>query len=611
MATQKILTSFLKNILGLSFLEKLYSDNLEEIKQFGFWTTAVKYLNLPIDIHPDELNHIPTSGPTVIVSNHPFGGVDGIILSYLVEQKRQDFKIFVTNMLPEKLPEVKKHFLDVELYSKDNNEKSKNKEAIQSAIDYVNSGGCLIIFPAGTPSQAKTPFGKATDLNWRNGAAKIIHGSQANVVPVFFDGQNSNFFQMAGLIFPKVKIVRTLLLGREVIHRMNKSIKVKIGSYISFDKLKDLSVEETTSFLRSRVYLLKKPELRAPQKLAEIKKNLIPLKFRKSSKIHPIIDPIPTSKLIQFLQNYRLEYPESVLLDSNRYSVLIIDGSKANDDFLLELGRLREVTFRAAGEGTGKRCDLDEHDSTYHHLIVWNEKKQWISGSYRLGLSPYILNQKGIRGFYTQPFFNIKKEFFSKLGDSIELGRSFVRAEEQSQWILFYLWKGIARFIYQNRNYMHMFGSVSISKDYSERSRQLISKYFMIHHGDNMKLDDFYSAEIPYDFKSDLNEADVNNILSTIKDRSDLSKVVADLEPDLKEIPVLVYRYAELGARYLTFTVDPDFGFTLDGFIVLPIKKIPKEQLKKYLSEDEVNQFLGITSKVEPILNTETLNETN
>ncbi len=611
MATKTLITSVLKNLLGLTFLEKLYQDHIEEIKQFGFWTTAVKYLNLPIDIHPDELNYIPPSGPTVVVSNHPFGGVDGIILSYLVEQKRQDFKIFVTNMLPEKLPEVRKHFLDVELYSKDNQEKSKNKDAIQRAIDYVKGGGCLIIFPAGTPSQSKTPFGKAVDLDWRSGAARIIQASEATVVPVFFDGQNSHFFQITGLVFPKIKIVRTLLLGREVINRMNKSIKVKIGSHITFDKLKDLTIEQTTAFLRSRVYLLKKPELRAPQKLAEIKKNLIPLKFRKSIKVHPIIDPIPTSKLIEFLQNYRLAHPDSILLDSNRYSVMLVDGSQANDDFLLELGRLREITFRAAGEGTGKRCDLDEHDSTYHHLIVWNEKKQWISGSYRLGLSPFILNQKGIRGFYTQPFFNIKKEFFTRLGDSIELGRSFVRAEEQSQWILFYLWKGLARFIYQNRNYMYMFGSVSISKDYSDRSRQLISKYFMKHHGDIMNLDDFYSAEIPYDYKSDLNESDVNNILNTIKDRADLSKVVADLEPDLKEIPVLVYRYAELGARYLTFTVDPDFGYTLDGFIVLPIKKIPKEQLKKYLSEDEVNQFLGLPQIPEPNLKTVSLNESH
>lgn len=592
MNTKDLVTSFLKNLLGLTFLEKLYMDHIDEIKKFGFWATAVKYLNLPIDIHPDELNHIPTSGPTVIVSNHPFGGVDGIILSYLVEQKRQDFKVFVTNMLPEKLPEVKKHFLEVELYSKDTKEKTKNTNSLNSAIDYVKSGGCLIIFPAGTPAQSKTPFGKATDLDWRSGASKIIHGSQATVVPVFFEGQNSRFFQITGFVFPKVKIVRTLLLGREVISRMNKSIKVKIGSPISFKNLKHLDINQTTAHLRSRVYLLKKPEMKAPQKLAAIRKNLIPFKFRKSEQVHPIIDPIPTTKLVQFLQTYRIDHPEAVLIESNRYSVIMVDGSHANDDFLLELGRLREITFRAAGEGTGKRCDLDEHDSTYHHLIVWNEKKQWISGSYRLGLSPFIIKQKGLRGFYTQPFFNIQKDFFEKLGDSIELGRSFVRSEEQSQWILFYLWKGIAKFIYLNRNYIHMFGSVSISKDYSERSRQLISKYFIKHHGDDMSLDPYYSAEIPYDFKSDLNDVDVQNILNTIQDRTDLSKVVADLEPDLKEIPVLVYRYAELGARYLTFTVDPDFGYTLDGFIVLPIKKIPKEQLKKYLSEVEVNEFL-------------------
>ncbi len=593
MNAKSIATSFFKSILGLSFLENLYKQHIDEIIKFGFWTTAVKYLNLPIDLHADELNNIPTSGATVVISNHPFGGVDGIILAYLVEQKRQDFKLFVTNMLPEKLPEVRKHFLDVELYSKGSFDKSKNNSALENAIDYVKHGGCLIIFPAGTPAQAKTPLGKAVDLEWRSGASRIIHGSQATVVPVFFEGQNSRFFQITGLLFPKVKIVRTLLLGREVLNRMNKSVKVKVGSNISFSKLKNLSLQDTTSYLRSRVYLLSKPELKAPQKLAKIKNSLIPFKFRKSDKVHPIIDPIPPSKIAHFLQKYRQENPESALIESNRYSVIMVDGSQASDDFLLELGRLREITFRSAGEGTGKRCDIDEHDSTYHHLIVWNEKKQWISGSYRLGLSPYILKQRGVRGFYTQPFFNIQKEFFDQLGDSIELGRSFVRSEEQSQWILFYLWKGIAKFFCLNTNYMHMFGSVSISKDYSDRSRQLISKYFMKHHGDDMSLDPHYSAEIPYDFKSDLKDTDVENILNTINERADLSKIVADLEPSLKEVPVLVYRYAELGARYLTFTVDPDFGFTLDGFIVVPIKKIPRDQLKKYLSEEDVKTFLG------------------
>lgn len=582
-----------KAILGVTKIEKLYNKHRDEIVKVGFWTTAIKYLNISINVHADELNNVPTAGPTVVVSNHPFGGIDGIVLAYLVEQKRSDFKLFVTNMLPERFPELKKYFLDVELYSKGSEERSRNNKSVETAIDYVKQGGCLIIFPAGTPSQSKTLFGKAMDLDWRTGASKIIHGSQANVVPVFFEGQNSRSFQMAGLVFKKTKIVRTLLLGRELLKKINKSVTTKIGSNLSFSTLKDLDHVQTMAQIRARVYMLRGPETKAPKKLAQIKKNLIPHKFRKSNKIHQIIDPIPTRKLLSFLEDYKKQDPESVLLNSNRYTVMLVDGSRSNDDFLLELGRLREITFRSAGEGTGKRCDIDEYDSTYHHLIVWNEKKQWISGSYRLGLSPFILKQKGPRGFYTQPFFNIKKEFFDKIGDSIELGRSFVRKDEQSQWILFYLWKGIAKFFFKNKNYLHMFGSVSISKDYSERSRQLMAKYFRNQHGDDLDLIQYISPQIPYDYKSDLSEKEIGLVLDSIPNHNVLSKVVTDLEPDLKEVPVLVYRYAELGARYLAFAVDPDFGFTLDGFIVLPIKTIPKEQLRKYLSEEEVTAFLS------------------
>lgn len=591
---KKLIIRFFKYILGVTKLEQIYSDNRSDVIKIGLWASAVKHLNLPINVHADELNHIPTEGPTVVISNHPFGAADGLILGYLVEQKRKDFKLFVTNILPQIAPEAKHHFLDVELYSKNDQNRSNNNLVLESAIDYVKNGGCLIVFPAGTPSQAKKLFGKATDLEWRSGVSKIIHGSQATVVPVFFEGQNSRLFQIVGLLFRGLKTARSLLLGRELLRKMNKPTQVKIGSFIPYSTLKGLDHPETLARLRARVYMLRKPELRAPQKLAKFRKNLIPYKFRKSSKVHPIIDPIPTSRITNFLQDYRTTHPESVLIESNRYSVLLVDGSHASEEFLLELGRLREITFRNAGEGTGKRCDIDEHDATYHHLIVWNEKKQWISGAYRLGLTPYILKQRGIRGFYTQPFFNLQKEFFDKIGDSIEFGRSFVRAEEQSQWILFYLWKGIARFFYVNPNYMHMFGSVSISQDYSERSRQIIAKYFIKSNGDHSDLKKYYSAEIPYDYKSDLKDSEVDLILKTIPDRAALSKVVSDLEHDLKEVPVLVYRYAELGAQYLTFTVDPDFGYTLDGFIVVPIKKIPREQLKKYLPEDEVDRVLNL-----------------
>lgn len=594
---KKILFSFIKYILGFSKLEKIYLTNREDIAKFGLWSIAIKELNLSINVHPDEFNHIPTTGPTVIVSNHPFGGADGIVLSYLVEQKRKDFKVFVTNMLSEQFPETRKNFLDVELYQKDYKNHSNNTTAVQSAIDYVKEGGCLIIFPAGTPSQSKTFFGKATDMEWRSGAAKIIHGSQALVVPVFFEGQNSRFFQIVGHLFRGLKGLRTLFLARELLRKRNSTIPLKIGSNISYDILKNFNIKETLDHLRARVYMLRKPAVKAPQKIMEISKNLIPYKFRKSTQVYPIIDPIPSNRLIDFLNNYKKEDPDSLLIESNRYSVMLIDGSRASEEFLLELGRLREITFRAVGEGTGKRCDIDEHDPIYHHLIVWNEKKQIISGSYRLGLSPFVLKRRGIRGFYTQPFFNFQKDFFERIGDSIELGRSFVVGDEQSQWILFFLWKGIAKFFVKNPNYMHMFGSVSISKDYSDRSRQLIAKYFMKHHHDNGNFSQFVTAAIPYDYKSDLLEKDVELILETIPDSDALSKVVADLETDLKEVPVLVYRYAELGARYITFMVDPDFGFTLDGFIVVPIKKIPREQLKKYLSEEEVDIVLSQPNK--------------
>lgn len=584
-------------ILGVSELLDTYKKNEAEIEKHGLWTIAVRLLNLSINVHPDQLNHIPPEGPLVVVSNHPFGGADGIVLSYLVEQRRKDFKVFVTNMLSEQLPAAKPHFLDVELYNKSHENKARNQQAVAAAIEYVKGGGALIIFPAGTPAQATTPLGKADDLPWKMGAARIIKDSGAPVVPVFFEGQNSVFFQSVGIIFRKFKSVRTLLLARELIKRKNTEVAIRIGSLIPFKNIENFSPQETLKFLRTRVHLLKKASKKtgpSQKALAKFKNTILPYKLRKSIKVHEIIEPIPTPKLTKFIESYHAQNPDSLILDSKKYKVFLFDGSKTSEDFLLEIGRLREITFRAAGEGTGKRCDLDEHDSIYHHIIVWNEQKQWISGSYRIGLSPHILPKRGIKGFYCHPFFNLTQEFFDRLGDSVELGRSFVRKEEQSQWILFFLWKGIAKFLHDNPNYKYLFGSVSISNDYSERSRVLMARYFYNSSEDTDRLRDIVKAEIPFDYECNLTAEEVNLVLDNINGVSGLAKLIADLEEDHKQIPVLVYRYFELGAKYISFAVDPDFGNTLDGFITVKIKDMPREQMKKYLSDEHLDGLYSL-----------------
>ena len=580
-------------LLGVSELLRMYKDNEQEIAEHGPWTTGIRLLNLSINVHPDQLNHIPAEGPLVIVSNHPFGGADGIVLSYLVEQRRKDLKVFVTNMLSEQLPAAKPYFLDVELYSDGHQHKARNQQAVSAAIDYVKNGGALVIFPAGTPAQAQTPFGEAEDLPWKTGAAKIIQESKAPVILVFFEGQNSVFFQSVGIFFSRFKSVRTLLLAKELLNKKNKEISVRIGSKIPFSNIENFSLHETLKFLRARVHLLKhETQPRGPSQKAMAKfKSTIPYKLRKSTKVHDIIEPIPTPKLNKFLTQYTEENPDALLIDSKKYKVFLLDGSKTSESFLMEIGRLREVTFRAAGEGSGKRCDLDEHDSIYHHLIVWNDQKQWISGSYRIGLTPYILPKRGVRGFYCHPFFNLQESFFNKLGDAVELGRSFVRKEEQSQWILFFLWKGIAKFLLDNPNYKYLFGSVSISDEYSERSRVLMARYFSDKTVDDEGLKELAHPTVPFDYESSLTNEEIRLILNNIQDVSELSKIISDIEEDHKHIPVLVYRYAELGAKYLCFSVDPDFGNTLDGFITVKIKDIPREQIKKYLAEELLDRF--------------------
>ena len=144
-----------------------------------------------------------------------------------------------------------------------------------------------------------------------------------------------------------------------------------------------------------------------------------------------------------------------------------------------ELGRLREITFRAAGEGTGRSTDLDQFDAYYWHLLLWSKQKQELAGAYRAGDTDEIIRSHGIKGLYTNTVFRYDEKLFLKIGSALELGRSFVRPEYQRQYApLLLLWKGIARFVAAHPETPVLFGAVSISNEYSSVSREMIVRYF-------------------------------------------------------------------------------------------------------------------------------------
>jgi putative hemolysin len=257
---------------------------------------------------------------------------------------------------------------------------------------------------------------------------------------------------------------------------------------------------------------------------------------------------------------------------------------------LREVGRLREITFRAAGEGTGKRADLDRFDRHYWHLLLWNKAKGELVGAYRAGNTAEIVAEHGVNGLYTSTLFRYDERLFEKMGLALELGRSFVRPEDQRQYApLLLLWKAIARFLTLRPETPVLFGVVSISNAYHRASRELIYSFFEARkQGD--ALADLLTPRQPFR-TGRLRNWDCRAICSVLRDLDELSEPIADVEIDGKGLPILLKQYAKVGGKLLGFNVDRKFSKVLDGLVLVDLRETEPAVLERYMGPQGVAAF--------------------
>lgn len=297
----------------------------------------------------------------------------------------------------------------------------------------------------------------------------------------------------------------------------------------------------------------------------------------------PVAPTVNPECLVEEVSRLR---PENILVESGDYRVLLV---KADDipRLLYEVGRLREVTFRSVGEGTGERIDLDWFDSFYAHLILWNRSRSEVVGAYRMGQTDEILPRYGIDGLYTSTLFDYRMELLARITPALELGRSFVRPEYQRSYsALSLLWTGIARFVARHPYYKILFGAVSISNDYNPLSQQLIVDHlWKSHHFSSLVR--FVRGRNPVDARpSSSGDRVSNGSLSEVAER------VSSLEGGRKGIPILVRQYVKLGGKVLAFSRDPSFGDTLDGLMLVDLCQAPRRVLGRFMGTPELAAFL-------------------
>ncbi|MEI7422630.1 MAG: lysophospholipid acyltransferase family protein [Prolixibacteraceae bacterium] len=550
----------LMHLLSFHKINDLY-ENVSQKTGIDSIDAIIKYLNITLDFDENDLKKLPADGSFITVSNHPFGGIDGILLIKLLSLARGDHKV-IANFLLKKVEPISDYFLAVNPFE-NMPEAGSSVPGIKTAIDHLNKGGVLSFFPAG---EVSTNYSSSvvSDREWLISALRFIKKSKVPVVPIYFHGTNSRLFHLLGRIHP---ILRTAKLPSELINKRNKTIKVRIGNPISVKEQSKFSdIHQFGRYLRSKTYCLDSG--------IEVKR-FFNYSLKREQIIQKIAEAQPVGLITKEIDLIRKDYK---LFGVKNYEVFCAPTCQI-PEILNELGRLREITFREVGEGTNRASDIDEFDLYYNQLIIWDSEKQKIAGGYRIGKGAEIMERYGVRGFYTHSLFRMRKGFRNTLQQSLELGRSFVVPEYQKKPLpLFLLWKGILYFLLKNPEYRYLIGPVSISNTYSNISKELIIRHIMAHYYD---FDKAAMVRPRNRYKVKTNDGRLNIAMEQLSSElSSLDKFIGDVDQYNRGLPVLLKKYLSLNAKIIAFNVDPKFNNCVDGMIVLDIYDIPVQTIE-------------------------------
>jgi putative hemolysin len=571
----------IEKCLALDDVNKAYAYYYDQVAACKASSDAfrrcLETLNVTYRVSRTDLEKIPSKGPLVVVANHPFGGLEGVVLGAVLLQVRADLKI-LGNYLLRRIAGIRETIIGVDPFDTPNAVKN-NIRGIKTALRWVRAGGVLQAFPAGEVASFQWRSFRIDDPKWSDHIGGIIRRSRASVLPVFFPGHNGMLFQIMGLLHPRL---RTALLPRALMDKKGRTLPLYIGKPIPWRKIRHLdSDRDVMEFLRLHTYFLKNRG-----KVEEKRLHLMPLPSRPPKAKMPVISPVPDHLLLKDLNPLP---DDQRLVQSGGFEVYIA-GAAQIPNLIKEIGRLREITFREVEEGTGNPVDLDRFDQDYYHLFLWDRAANQLVGAYRLGLTDRILADHGPKGLYTNQLFRFKPEFVRRLSHAIEFGRSFIRPEYQKKFnSLMLLWKGIGEFVSRHPHYHVLFGPVSISKDYQTVSRNLMVRFLR-----DRKFDDSLSRLVsprkPY--RSHRMEGISKHILKmSFQDIDDISLLISEIEKDGKGIPILLRHYLKLNGNLVCFNVDKDFSDVVDGLLMVDLTRTDVKLLKRFMGEAGFARF--------------------
>lgn len=564
-----LVVDFLMRVAWLNKANRIY-DKCKGGNTSDFCARALKELDIKYDLKPGQLDCIPREGPFLLVANHPFGCLDGLMMFDLIGHIRPDLHS-VTTFLLNVVPEMRPALFSVNPFSGGIAAGQSSVQGMRQALSHVQNGGCIGLFPAGEVSTYQ-PSGIRTalegpvveDIPWPLSIVKFIRKCNCPVIPVYTEGTCSKRFHILGKIHP---LLRTLNLVRETINKKGRTVPVRFGKPISVKEMNNYeTLEELYGYLRNRIYAMQ----------AEFEPKAIISSVKRPE---PIAPPGNQEKMQQELDRI----PSKLLFQVADYQCYLADYDDIPEG-ILELGRTREEAFRAVGEGTGKSLDLDEFDPLYKHLILWDSKARKIAGAYRIGIGPEIHAKHGIAGFYSSTLLAYNQKADAVLPRCAELGRTFVSPEYQREAMpLMLLFKGLTYAMMRYPTIDFFSGPVSISALYPKALQSLMAWFFT----QNRHVAPEYDIASPRTpFKPHFRNVRPDQLLVRTETVDKFDRLLKQISDNEYRLPTLVKKYFRWGANVVCFNVDPDFNNSLDGYILMPLLGFTEEDVRSMLKDE-------------------------
>ena len=532
-------------------MNRLYHRHqMQGLSKEAFADKLLDIQSITLENAESLLAAIPSEGPVVLASNHPFGGIEGVILARLISQKRPDLKVFANKGL-KVFKELEDFFIFTNPLAPND---PKNAPSIRQAMRHVKAGNALLIFPAGRVSYYQTQYADIAEHEWNKLVYALTQQANAVLLPIFVQGQNRPIFYRMGRIYYRLRL---LMLARELLANRARNIRLDHGHALRLPA--DLPAQQGADLARALSY-------------ANDSRWQYTWPKDKYTELKPLAEPQQTDALRAELD----ALPASQhLAQVGEFSVYWAMQDQA-PSCVLEIARLRERVFRMHNEGSGEPLDTDGFDATYTHLFVWHHASQQIIGAYRMGRTDVLQAKHGLDGLYLHKMFAFAPEFVNQQEPCLELGRSFIIPEfQRSPQGLFMLWRGIGEFANQFPQYRVLYGTVSISKLYTPQSVAVI-EHGLIDAAEHVSP----RASFPFALHPQLQAFDAQHGLKPF-----VEIFMQSLEADGKGLPVLAKQYQKLGAKFHALGIDKSFNDTPGLLLSVEMRNVPARVQKRYLGK--------------------------